>query len=120
MNIEELKLVLETIQGIASTAGWVGLAWVMLHYLTLILTAIAAPIASAWCLVRIVKYVADAYGKPKVIERTVKVDDLIFGEESWTEFRQFLDNVTKGVRRIHAYDVKKLNAAWASYEKANP
>ena len=43
MSIEELRLVLETIREVSSTAGTVGMVWVFLHYATTLVAAVVWP-----------------------------------------------------------------------------
>lgn len=57
MNTEELKLILDTVREVSQTAGIVGVFWVALHYLVQLATVLAAPIATAFAVARVAKYV---------------------------------------------------------------
>ena len=51
MDIEQLKLILETLRSIADTAGTAGIVWLCAHYFVLLVQAIAVPVAAAAVLI---------------------------------------------------------------------
>lgn len=120
MNIEELKLVLDTIREVASTAGYVGIAWVLLHYLVMAISALAMPVAWAVIAVKVAQYAASVWTAPKVVERKVRVGDLVLTEDAWERFEKVIR--TKVADNKHGYvystDVMKLEKALDAYRES--
>lgn len=79
MNIEELKLILETIKEVAQTAGYAGIAWVVIHYMTLLAQAVMVPICVCIMLVKIARISATALADRKKQSQTIAIDATIDG-----------------------------------------
>lgn len=116
MNLEELRMVLDTIKDVATTAGYAGIVWVFLHYATLALGHIAIPIAWAVTVVLVARYASRVWTGPRVIERTVRVGDFVISDDVWLHLNKVLmSKVSTTGRFIHGSDVKKLEEALDHY-----
>lgn len=60
MNLEELKLILETVESVAGTAGIAGVIWLVLHYVAIMVGALAAPVAWVLACIYGIRYIKDA------------------------------------------------------------
>lgn len=49
MDIEQLKLILGTVESVANTAGIAGVLWLVMHYFVLLVAEIALPVIIAVC-----------------------------------------------------------------------
>lgn len=49
MDIEQLKLILGTVESVANTAGIAGVLWLVMHYFVLLVSEIALPVMIAVC-----------------------------------------------------------------------
>jgi len=47
MDIEQLKLILETLRSVADTAGTAGIVWLCAHYFVLLVQSLAVPVCTA-------------------------------------------------------------------------
>jgi hypothetical protein len=118
MNIEELKLVLETIQSVAETAGWVGVVWVCIHYLVALASAIVWPVVVAVLGVVAARKLVEWKRTPQTVERVVKVGAFTINEETWTELKRvLLTKVSTTGVHVHASDVRRMEAALDAYKE---
>lgn len=116
MNTEELKLVLDTIREVAGTAGTVGMAWVVIHYLVMLAQAVVVPFAIVWCLYKVALAGFNAWRSPKVIRKEVSLGNIVLNEEVEDDVKRLLYRVRSGSIYVHAADVRKLHAALDLYE----
>lgn len=79
MNIEELKLILETIKEVAQTAGYAGIAWVVIHYFTLLAQAVMVPICVCIMLVKVARIGGTAWAERKKQAATISIDATLDG-----------------------------------------
>ena len=108
MDNAQLKMILDTIAGIAGTAGWVGIGWAILHYLTLMLQALAIPVALAWATVKIAAHITHSI-QHKTITRNVRINDVFINEEAWNELKEIVTSVSAiNSNYIHMSDVKTI------------
>lgn len=79
MNIEELKLILDTIKDVAQTAGYAGVTWIAVHYLVMLTQAVAVPICVCVMLVKITRAATNAWVQRKTEQKTVSIDATLDG-----------------------------------------
>lgn len=117
MDMESLRMVLDTVQSVARTAGYAGVFWIGLHYITMLFTAVGPYIAVCWMLAVLGKVAAGAYGKPKETVVTHKVGDLSFSNDSWKDFELLMKDMESvssygAGSIIYRADVRKLHDLW--------
>lgn len=63
MDIEQLKLILDTVRSVAETAGMAGVIWVVIHYFVQLATVTVGPICMAMSAVLVIKHITHAATK---------------------------------------------------------
>lgn len=84
MNTDELRMILETVKEVASTAGWVGVVWVVVHYIVLIVQSIAVPVAVCYAVIKVAPVLLQIWKTPRVVEqvwnlRGMSIDESVKG-----------------------------------------
>lgn len=117
MNPDELRMILETVKDVASTAGWVGVVWVLVHYLVLIVQSVAIPVALCYGAIKVFPVALQIMKTPRVIEnvwnlRGISIDDAV---------KQNLEvqlSRLKFTSYIHQTGADKLGKALDEYERS--
>lgn len=112
MDMETLRMVLDTVQSVARTAGYAGVFWITLHYMAMILVPTVPYIAVIWGLVVVSRHGFAAWRKPQEVVHTHILNDFSFSSDAWKEFKLLVmemeDNTSYGRRIIYSTQVNRL------------
>jgi len=111
-------MILETVKDVASTAGWVGVVWVLVHYIVLIVQSIAVPVAVCYGAIKVFPIFLQIWRTPRVVEQVWNLRGISIDESVKQELESQLSRI-KFSTYVHSSGVEKLRKALDAYEQSS-